>query len=205
MSCATTGRDVAFITNLNPFGWCPSPAPVGCFNFPLPWEGVQYVKDAGRAEVEAEAAKQAALATKDYTRLFLLLDQYSCVSGFSIRTEEGALKPWEPPAPSLAEYDANPTAFSPPVNSLPSNTTQPAPLPVTVDAPLDPTRCGVPGTRCGVHGGLMPVSPTMTPTAVPVTSPPAVEREMIGGLSLERVALIAGLLVAGITIARFLK
>lgn len=191
MSCASDGRDPAYITNLNPFGWCPTPAPDGCFSFPLPWEGVQYVKDAGRAEVEAEAAKQAQLATKDYTRLFLLLDKYTCVQGFSIRTEEGALKPWEPPAPSLSEYDADPSKYPAPVNSLPVNTTQPAPLPIAIDPPRPSTT-----TIQQITG---------TPTAAPVTSPPVVERDAMGGWSLERVALIAGLIVAGITIARLLK
>ena len=200
MSCEIDGRDPRFISELNPYGWCPSPpSDPNCANFPLPLQGTQAVKKTGLPELEAEALKQAPLATKDYTRMFLLLDQYSCVSQFStwtpVESGEGyTLTPWNPPAPSLEQYDANPGAYPPPVPSLPGTDTTAPPPPVgihTAPLPVVPLVALPPS-------GVRPVTGGMITETAPTTAAG-------GGFSLERVALLAGLFVAALAIGKVLK
>lgn len=138
MPCETDGHDPQYVSALNPFGWCPSPAPTGCFMYNLPWGGVQAAKLEGQQELIDETAKQAALVNKDYTRLFLLLDKYSCVSTFSVwvPADSGgmSLEPWKPPdTPTLDQYDANPGAYPPPIPSTPTTGSKPLPPPVAID------------------------------------------------------------------------
>lgn len=138
MPCEIDNHDPKYVSALNPFGWCPSPAPDGCFMYNLPWGGTQAVKLEGQAEITAETAKQAALVNKDYTRLFLILDKYSCVSGFSIwvPADSGgmSLEPWrDPRTPTLDQYDANPGAYPPPIPSTPTTGSKPLPPPIAID------------------------------------------------------------------------
>lgn len=198
MSCEVDGRDPRYVDSLNVFGWCPTPpSNPDCVYFPLPWQGQQAVQKSGIAEIEAEAAKQYPLATKDYTRLFLLLDKYSCNTGYGVWTPEASgegytLTPWKPPdTPTLEQYDANPGAYPAPVPSLSgTNTVAPLPPPVSVAPPpsLPPS-------------GVRPVTGAMiTEVAAPPATPAAG-----GGFTMERVALLAGLFVAALAIGKAVR
>lgn len=194
MSCEVDGRDAKYATTLNPFGWCPTPpSNPDCVYFPLPWQGQQAVQKEGVPELTAEAALQAPKATKDYQRMFLLLDKYSCNSGYGIWTPEASgegytLTPWKPPdTPTLEQYDANPGKYPAPVPSLPGTDTSAPPPPVAVTPPPD----FIPPSSVRPVTGAM-----ITEVAPPTTAPSG------GGWTLEKVALLAGLFVAALAIGK---